>query len=196
MTSAWCSRFCRGWKPVSTPTTRRRRIFIDDGQFGAAYVLTAFNYAQGENFGVELSTKYKSGPFQAYGNLAVARQIATQPVSNQFLFDNATPLADLGGLTQFQYLQTHWVFTDHNQWVTASAGAVYQFCGRPAYAGEMFNGLPGADGFSWCGTRLSGDMIYGSGLRDGDANISRCRNTRKSTSASRANSCCPTIRNR
>ena len=145
---------------------------IDDGQFGAAYVLTAFNYAQGENAGVELSTKYKSGPLQVYGNLAVARQIATQPVSNQFLFDNATPLADLGGLTQFQYLQTHWVFTDHNQWVTASAGAVYQFCGRPAYAGEMFNGLPGADGFSWCGTRLSGDMIYGSGLRDGDGNIS------------------------
>jgi outer membrane receptor protein involved in Fe transport len=145
---------------------------IDDGQFGAAYVLTAFNYAQGENAGIELSTKYKNGPFQAYGNLAVARQIATNPVSNQFLFDNATPLADLGGLTQFQYLQTHWVFTDHNQWVTASAGATYQFCGRPAYAGEMFHGLPGADGISWCGTRLSGDMIYGSGLRDGDGNIS------------------------
>jgi hypothetical protein len=54
---------------------------IDDGQFGQAFVLTAFNYAQGENFGVELSTKYKSGPFQAYGNIAVARQIATNPVS-------------------------------------------------------------------------------------------------------------------
>ena len=25
-------------------------------------------------------------------------------MSNQFLFDNATPLADLGGLTEFQYL--------------------------------------------------------------------------------------------
>ena len=86
---------------------------IDDGQFGAAYVLTAFNYAQGENAGVELSTKYKSGSFQAYGNLAVARADSDQPVSNQFLFDNATPLADLGGLTEFQYLQTHWVFTDH-----------------------------------------------------------------------------------
>ena len=145
---------------------------IDDGQFGQAFVLTAFNYAQGENFGIELSTKYKSGPFQAYGNIAVARQIVTNPVSNQFLFDNATPLADLGGLTEFQYLQTHWVYTEHSQWVTASAGASYQFCGRPAYAGEMFHGLPGANGISWCGTRLSGDMIYGSGLRDGDANIS------------------------
>ena len=43
---------------------------IDDGQFGAAFVLTAFNYAQGENVGVELSAKYKQDSFQAYANLA------------------------------------------------------------------------------------------------------------------------------
>jgi outer membrane receptor protein involved in Fe transport len=82
-------------------------------------------------------------------------------VSNQFLFDNTVPLADLGGLTRLQYVQTHFIYTDHNQFVTASAGAVYQFCGRPASFGEM----------SWCGTKLSADMIYGSGLRSGDANI-------------------------
>jgi hypothetical protein len=68
---------------------------IDDGQFGAAYVVTAFNYAQGENVGVELSAKYKQDSFQAYANLALARQKAINPVSNQFLFDNSTPLADL-----------------------------------------------------------------------------------------------------
>ena len=73
---------------------KKAKNLIDDGQFGQAFVLTAFNYAQGENVGVELSTKYKNGPFQAYGNIAVARQIATNPVSNQFLFDNATPLPD------------------------------------------------------------------------------------------------------
>ena len=54
-------------------------------------------------------------------------------VSNQYLFGNV-PLADLGGLTEFQYLQTHWIYTDHNQFVTGSAGGAYQFCGRPAYA--------------------------------------------------------------
>ena len=144
---------------------------IDNGLFGQAYVLSAFNYAQGVVEGVELSAKFHSGNFQAYANLAVGSEKATDPVSNQYLFGN-TPLADLGGLTEFQYLQTHWIYTDHTQLVTASAGAVYQFCGRPAYAGEMFNGLPGTDGPSWCGIRLTGDMIYGSGLRDGDANIS------------------------
>jgi hypothetical protein len=147
---------------------------IDNGIFGQAYVLSAFNYAQGINEGIEFTGKFHSGNFQAYANLAVAQQRATDVVSNQYLFDNTTPLADLGGLTQFQYIQTHWIYTDHNQFVTASAGAVYQFCGRPAYANETFGGAPGGPWTapSWCGTRLTGDMIYGSGLRSGDANIS------------------------
>ncbi len=141
---------------------------IDNGQFGQALVLSAFNYARGYNEGIEFKTKFTSGNFQAYSNVAVAQQRANDPVSNQFLFDNTTPLATLGGLTELQYLQTHFVYTDHNQFVTASAGALYQFCGRPATAAEAF----GDDGTSWCGVKLSADMIYGSGLRAGDANIS------------------------
>jgi outer membrane receptor protein involved in Fe transport len=145
---------------------------IDNGNFGQALVLSAFNYAQGYVEGVEFSAKFHSGYFQAYGNLAVGEERATQPVSNQYLFDSVTPLADLGGLTELQYLNTHWIYTDHTQLVTGSAGAAYQFCGRPAYAGETFDDLPGSNGWRWCGTRLSADMIYGSGLRSGDANIS------------------------
>ena len=118
------------------------------------------------NEGIEFHAKYNSGNFQAYANVAVAQQRATQVVSNQYLFDNTTPLADLGGLTEFQYIQTHFIYTDHNQFVTASAGAVYTFCGRPATVAETFDRL------SWCGTTLSADAIYGSGLRNGDANIS------------------------
>ncbi len=136
-------------------------------------MLSAFNYAHGINEGIEFTGKFHSGNFQAYGNLSVAQQRATQVVSNQYLFDNTTPLASLGGLTEFQYIQSHWIYTDHNQFVTASAGAIYQFCGRPAYAGETFVSPPGTDWTapSWCGTTLSANMIYGSGLRTGDANI-------------------------
>ncbi len=122
---------------------------LDNGTFGQALVLSGFNYAKGINEGVELSAKFHSGNFQAYGNLAVGQEKATQVVSNQYLFDNTTPLADLGGLTEFQYIQSHWIYTDHNQFVTASAGLSYL----------------------WDGTRFSTDMIYGSGLRAGDANI-------------------------
>jgi hypothetical protein len=70
--------------------------------------------------------------------------------TDQYLFDNTTPLADLGGLTEFQYLQTHFIYTDHTQILTGSAGLTYL----------------------WNGTRFSTDMFYGSGLRSGDANIS------------------------
>jgi outer membrane receptor protein involved in Fe transport len=136
---------------------------IDNGNFGQALVLSAFNYARGIVEGVELSAKYRSGNFQAYGNLAVGYEKATQVVSNEYLFDNVTPLADLGGLSELQYIDSHWIYTDHTQIVTASAGASYQFCNSPAVSGAFFT--------SWCGTRLSADMIYGSGLRNGDANI-------------------------
>jgi opacity protein-like surface antigen len=121
---------------------------IDNGNFGQALVLSAFNYAHGIVQGVEFSAKYHNGNFQAYGNLAVGQEKATDVVSNQFLFGN-TPLADLGGLTQLQYLDSHWIYTDHTQLVTGSAGLSYR----------------------WNGTTVSADMIYGSGLRTGDANI-------------------------
>src|SRR6185312_10903759 len=114
------------------------RDLLDDGQFGAAYVLSGFNYDRGENVGLELKTSYTNGNFRAYGNLAWARQIATNVVSNQFLF----------GQDELNYIATHYVYTDHAQTLTASAGASYL----------------------WSGTRFSASMIYGSGLRSGFAN--------------------------
>jgi outer membrane receptor protein involved in Fe transport len=136
---------------------------LDDGNFGQALVLNAFNYAKGINEGVEFSAKFHSSYLEAYFNYAYARQKATNIVSNQFLFDNATPDPALGGQTEFQYIATHWVYTDHAQIQTASAGAALRFCGRPAETYEAWS--------SWCGTKLSADMIYGSGLRSGPANI-------------------------
>jgi outer membrane receptor protein involved in Fe transport len=144
---------------------------IDNGVFGQALVLSAFNYAQGIVEGVEFKAKFHSGNFQAYANLAIGFEKATDVVSNQYLFDNTVPLADLGGQTLQQYVDSHWIYTDHTQIATGSAGVAYQFCGRPAYAAETFGGAGGTTSW-WCGTRLSGDMIYGSGLRSGDANIS------------------------
>jgi outer membrane receptor protein involved in Fe transport len=125
------------------------RDLLDDGQFGAALVLSGFNYDKAYNEGVELTAKYRNGNFQAYGNVAWAIQKGTNIVSNQFLIDNATPLDTLGGLTRFQYIATHYIFTDHTQVWTGSAGVSYL----------------------WWGTQFSADMIFGSGLRRGDANI-------------------------
>jgi hypothetical protein len=111
---------------------------LDDGQFGAAYVLSAFNYAYAQNVGVELKGIYTNGNLRVYGNLAWARQRASDVVSNQYLFDAA----------ELAYIANGYVYTDHAQLLTGSAGASYL----------------------WNGTKFSADMIYGSGLRNGFAN--------------------------
>jgi outer membrane receptor protein involved in Fe transport len=117
---------------------KRARNLIDDGQFGQALVLTAFNYDRAYNTGVEFKSVYQSGDFRAYGNLAWGRQRATQVTSNQFLFD----------ASEFPYIATNYIYTDHAQTWTGSAGASYR----------------------WLGTLVSADLIYGSGLRSGFAN--------------------------
>ena len=117
---------------------KKARDLLDDGQFGAAYVLSGFNYDRAENVGVELKSTYRNGNFSAYANLAWAKQIATNVVSNQYLF----------GADELAYISGHYVYTDHAQMLSGSAGASYL----------------------WEGTRFSVSMIYGSGLRSGFAN--------------------------
>jgi outer membrane receptor protein involved in Fe transport len=104
------------------------RDMIDDGQFGAAYVLTAFNFDRGTNVGIELKSSYTNGNFRAYGNFAWARQLATGVVSNQFLFDPDT----------FAYIASHETYTDHTQLYTASAGASYLWGGTRFSASMIF----------------------------------------------------------
>jgi opacity protein-like surface antigen len=113
---------------------------IDDGQFGQAYTLTAFNYAKGENYGTELTFRFRYGGFSADTSWAYALQHATQVVSNQTLFS-----AD-----DLVYLQTHFIHTDHDQSVTGSGRVAYRW----------------TDTHSWLdGTTASATFIYGSGLR-------------------------------
>ena len=113
---------------------------LDDGQFGQANTLTAFNYAKGWNVGVEGKVKYQRDDLTLYGNLAWGHQYATDIISNQFLFDP----------DEFAYIKTHYIPTDHSQTWTGSAGANYR----------------------WNSWLFSADVIAGSGLRNGFANLS------------------------
>ncbi|MGH7002274.1 MAG: TonB-dependent receptor domain-containing protein, partial [Stellaceae bacterium] len=108
---------------------------IDEGQFGAPIILTPFNYRLGLNKGVELTTSYDNGPLSVYGNLALAQQKAKDIDSSQFNFS----AADLA------FIATNAIHTDHDQFMTASAGVSYL----------------------WMATRFSADLIAGSGLRAG-----------------------------
>ncbi|MCW2285797.1 outer membrane receptor protein involved in Fe transport [Rhodoblastus acidophilus] len=119
---------------------KQARDLLDDGQFGQALVLTAFNYDRAVNEGLEFKLNYDAGDFNAYANLAWARQVATNVVSNQYLFDP----------DELAYIAQHDIPTDHAQTLTGSAGASYL----------------------WRGTRFSANLIYGSGMRSGFANLS------------------------
>ncbi len=112
---------------------------IDDGQFGAARVLTGFNYETGYNWGLEWSNVYTSGPLTAWLNVAWATQRAKNIVSNQQLFTQ----------DDLDFIASHYIYTDHAQWISGSAGVAYKIDN----------------------TTLSGKMIFGSGLRSGDDNM-------------------------
>jgi len=89
---------------------------IDDGQFGTAPILSAFNYAKGQICGMELSQSYTRGGFSAYGNLAVEEGFGEQVNSAQGVLFNAN---------DYNYIQNHYIYLDHNQTFSGSLGLTY-----------------------------------------------------------------------
>ncbi|WP_174274070.1 TonB-dependent receptor [Sphingomonas bacterium] len=121
---------------------RRSKNLIDEGQFGAPIVLTPFNYRRGRIDGIEANASYAKGPLLAYANFAYAKAKGKDVVSSEFNFDP----------DDLAYIQNHYIYLDHDQTYTGSAGISYAF-----QQGDLK------------GFKLGGDMIYGSGLRaDGD----------------------------
>jgi outer membrane receptor protein involved in Fe transport len=109
---------------------------IDEGQFGAPIIETPFNYKRGQQYGVEYSLTYDSGPFSAYGSLSFEHAMGKDIFTSQFEFDP----------TDLAYIRNNYIHLDHEQAATASGGLSYLYQG----------------------TRVSLDMIYGSGLREDD----------------------------
>jgi outer membrane receptor protein involved in Fe transport len=119
---------------------KRARNLLDDGQFGAALILSGFNYDRAENKGVEVGATYKEGNFNAYGNIAVARQVAKTITSNQFLF----------GADELAFIAGNYVNTDHAQRITGSAGASYlwsdtRFSVSAVYGSGLRSGFANTD---------------------------------------------------
>ncbi|PYK69240.1 MAG: TonB-dependent receptor [Verrucomicrobia bacterium] len=127
-----------GWNVGIDGFYKSSHSVLDEGQFGQALILSSFNYKRGRIYGGELTTSYDHGPFSAYGNLAFAWARGVQVSSAQFLFDP----------DEYAFINKHWVFLDHDQRWTATAGASY----------------------TWNDWRASTDFLYGSGLRRGFAN--------------------------
>ncbi|HZZ17785.1 MAG TPA: TonB-dependent receptor, partial [Opitutaceae bacterium] len=62
---------------------------LDAGLFGQTLILSAFNYARGEVYGLEFSSSYSSGGFTTHLNLAHSVAKGEDWNSAQFLFDPA-----------------------------------------------------------------------------------------------------------
>ena len=115
---------------------------LDDGLFGQTLILSAFNYAKGEVYGVEFTANYTHGGFSTYANVAVSRAQGENWNSAQFLFGPSGPGTDLA------YVQNHWIPLDHDQRVSGSFGASYLW-----KEGDRSS------------TRVYVDALYGTGLR-------------------------------
>jgi len=111
---------------------------LDEGQFGQALILSSFNYKRGEIYGGEFTSSYDHGPISAYLNVGYEWARGTHASSSQFLFDPA----------ELAYINKNWVFLDHDQRFTGSAGASY----------------------TWNDWKGAIDALYGNGLRRGFAN--------------------------
>ena len=112
--------------------------YLDKGQFGAPVFQTAFNYSSAQVRGFELFANYDKGPWSLYANLAWSQVNSINITSAQFNFEQA----------ELDYIASNWIFADHNQSWTGSAGAAYVFNMDSDWA-----------------TRVSADLLYGNGLR-------------------------------
>jgi hypothetical protein len=114
---------------------------LDEGQFGEALILSSFNYKRGEIYGGEFTANYNKGGLSAYLNAAYEWARGTNISSAQFLFDP----------DEFAYIRKNWVFLDHDQRFTGSAGISY----------------------TWNDWEGGIDGLYGNGLRRGFANTQK-----------------------
>lgn len=99
---------------------RRADRLQDEGQFGAAYIYSTFNYRYGHIRGVEWSADYDNGPFNAYINAAWSRAMGKQVMTGDYNFD---PDA-------LAYVAENWIHLDHDQKLTSSGGISYSFTGN------------------------------------------------------------------
>jgi outer membrane receptor protein involved in Fe transport len=114
---------------------------LDEGQFGQALILSSFNYKRGEIYGGEFTANYNKGGLSSYLNVGYEWARGTNVSSAQFLFDP----------DEFAYIKKNWVFLDHDQRFTGSAGVSY----------------------TWNDWQAGIDGLYGNGLRRGFANTQK-----------------------
>src|SRR5208283_1938640 len=89
------------------------RNMTDEAQFGPALIFSDLSYDKGYIYGVELTGNYKAGNFSTYANFAYNICRATNIVAGEWSWPQ----------DQLAYMSNHWIYLDHDQMYTASAGS-------------------------------------------------------------------------
>jgi outer membrane receptor protein involved in Fe transport len=113
---------------------RKVQRLQDEGQFGSALVYSTFNYAAGRVKGLEFTVDYDQGPLSAWFNASLGKAIGKRIITSQY---NFAP-------DDLAYVNSHWIFLDHDQKLTSSGGVNYALDDS---------------------TRVGADYLFGSGLR-------------------------------
>ena len=127
-----------GWRAGVDGYYKSARDLIDEGQFGAPIILSAFNYKRAQVDGVEGSTSYDNGPLSTYANIAYSRAVGRDIDTAQFNFSAA----------ELDYISRHFIHLDHDQRWTSSGGVAYALLSGTDYP-----------------AKVSADLQVGSGLR-------------------------------
>ncbi len=114
-----------------------KRNLLDEGQFGESTTNSPFNYAQGNVYGIEMSSGFTAGSFSSYANIAYGREKGRNIVTGQIFL----------GREELDYIANHYILTDHSQTWSGAGGASWRI------------------DHPWGALTTSGDFLFGSGLR-------------------------------
>lgn len=117
---------------------RKVQHLQDEGQFGNALIFSAFNYAQGQISGLELSTTYHDKELSGYANLGWTRARGKTVETGQFNF----------GQDELDYINANWVHLDHEQQLSGSAGVAYRWGDSTTLSSDVLYGSGLRRGFA------------------------------------------------
>ena len=117
---------------------RKVRHLQDEGQFGKALVYSAFNFAEGRIYGLDLSANYHAKALSGYVNLGMTHARGRAIETGQFNFDAA----------ELAYIQDHWAHLDHEQWLSVSAGVSWRWSDTLGASADALMGTGLRNGFA------------------------------------------------
>jgi outer membrane receptor protein involved in Fe transport len=114
------------------------RHLQDEGQFGNALIYSAFNYARGRIYGLDLSASWHGDALSAYLNLSLTHARGRGIESGQFNFDP----------DELAYIASQWVHLDHEQALSSSAGVSYRLADGATLSASALFGSGLRNGFA------------------------------------------------